>query len=408
MSEPLRAAYRSIALVDGHLRFELENNSDSAWGEAAGVVAGYQIFDPGTGVLLVEGERAPLPAEFPPGARALFDLKLDLPEDSGSYRLYASPLREHEAWAYERGLPFILADVRVTSGRDVRVERLAVTDLPSLARRRWLRTVPRAFVQPFRTVWRNRSLSSTLVKRDILARSRGSFGGGLWTILNPLLLMLTYFFVFGLVLKARFNNDPSPAAFALYFLAGMLPWLAFSEAAGRAPTVLLEYRQLIKKLVFPIEILPVNLVFSGLVGEAFGVSLFVLGFFLIRHYLPWTIVYLPLLLIPQLLFTVGVCWFMAAMGAFFRDLAQVNGFLMTLWFFVTPICYPEAQVPAGARTILAKNPIYILVRGYRAIFLESRAPDWRSLAELTAASLLLAVLGHAWFYKLRRSFVDVL
>jgi lipopolysaccharide transport system permease protein len=220
--------------------------------------------------------------------------------------------------------------------------------------------------------------------------------------------MATYFFVFGLVLKARFNNDPSPASFALYFLAGMLPWLAFSEAAGRAPTILLEYRQLIKKLVFPVEILPVNLVFSGLVGEAFGVILFALGFLLIRHYLPWTIVYLPALLIPQLLFTAGVAWFMSALGVFFRDLAQVNGFLLTLWFFVTPICYPETQVPSEARFLLAKNPIFILVRGYRAIFLESRAPDWRSLVELTAASLLLAVLGHAWFYKLRRSFVDVL
>jgi lipopolysaccharide transport system permease protein len=404
----MRAAYRFIALEGGHLRFELQNTSGCAWNESDGIAAGYQIFDPNTGALLVEGERAPMPAEFPPGARASFDWMLDLPEDIGTYRLYASPLREHEAWAYERGLPFILADLRVTEGRKVSVERLAVTDLARIARRRWLRTVPRAFVQPFQTVWRNRALSSTLVKRDILARSRGSFGGGLWTILNPLLLMLTYFFVFGLVLKARFNSDPSPAAFALYFLAGMLPWLAFSEAAGRAPTVLLEYRQLIKKLVFPIEILPVNLVFSGLVGEAFGVVLFAIGFLLIRHYLPWTIVYLPALLIPQLLFTAGVCWFMSALGAFFRDLAQVNGFLMTLWFFVTPICYPEAQVPGGARAILAKNPIYILVRGYRAIFLESRAPDWRSLAELTAVSLLLAVLGHAWFYKLRRSFVDVL
>jgi lipopolysaccharide transport system permease protein len=408
MPENLRAGYRSLALSGGHLRFELENTSGSAWTEGDAIVAGYQVFDPATGALLVEGERTPLPADFPPGARVRFDLKLRLPEESGSYRIYASPLREHQAWAYEEGLPFILANIRVSSGHEVSVERLAVTDLPSLARRNLWRAVPRAFLQPFRTVWRNRALSATLVKRDILSRSRGSFGGGLWTILNPLLLMLTYFFVFGLVLKSRFSNDPSPASFALYFLAGMLPWLAFSEAAGRAPTVLLEYRQLIKKLVFPVEILPVNLVLSGLVGEAFGVVLFALGFLLIRHYLPWTIVYLPLLLVPQLLFTVGVAWFMSACGAFFRDLAQVNGFLLTLWFFITPICYPETQVPGGARAILTKNPIFILVRAYRAIFLESHAPDWRSLGELTVVSLFLAVLGHAWFYKLRRSFVDVL
>jgi lipopolysaccharide transport system permease protein len=408
MPETLRANYYSVELTGHRLRFELENASDSSWEASEAIVTAYQIFDSATGALLVDGERMPLPAEFPPGARAPFDLELAIPEESGSYRIYASPMREHRAWAYESGLPFILANVRVSAARELLVEKLAVTDLPGIARRNLWRAVPRAFIQPFRTVWRNRRLSATLVKRDILSRSRGSFGGGLWTILNPLLLMLTYFFVFGLVLQARFDNDPSPASFALYFLAGMLPWLAFSEAAGRAPTVLLEYRQLIKKLVFPVEILPVNLVLSGLVGEAFGVVLFALGFLLIRHHLPWTIVYLPVLLVPQLLFTAGVAWFMSAFGVFFRDLAQVNGFLMTLWFFITPICYPESKVPSGARAFLTKNPIFILVRGYRAIFLESRAPDWRSLAELTIASLLLAVLGHAWFYKLRRSFVDVL
>ena len=113
-----------------------------------------------------------------------------------------------------------------------------------------------------------------MVRRDILGRYRGSFGGAFWTVLNPLLLMLTYFFVFGVVLRTRFGNDPSRAGFALYFLAGMLPWLAFSEAAGRAPTVMLEHRNFVKKLVFAVETLPVNLVVSGLVSEFFALVLF--------------------------------------------------------------------------------------------------------------------------------------
>ncbi len=389
------------------LRFSLKDATAQVRSAADGILVGYQVFEPVTGVLLVEGVRTPVDRALQPGVTEPFALPLTLPKEDGLYRLIASLLQESEGWAYMQGLPFILAELRLQGGV-VRVERVEVTDLARLRRRERLNAVPYALIQPFRTVWKNRSLSATLVRREILSRSRGSFAGALWTILNPLLLMITYFFVFGIVLKARFAGDPSPASFALYFLAGMLPWIAFSEAVGRAPGVLIEYRSLIKKLVFPIETLPVNLVFSGLVGESFGLALFTLACLLIRHRLPWTLVYLPLLLIPQMIFTAGLCWFLSALGAFLRDLSQVIGFVLTVWFFVTPICYPETQIPAAARGLLPRNPIYLLVRGYRAIFLESRAPDWGSLGAFTVAAILFAVLGHAWFYKLRKTFVDVL
>jgi lipopolysaccharide transport system permease protein len=216
---------------------------------------------------------------------------------------------------------------------------------------------------PFASIARNRSLIRTMVRRDVLGRYRGSFGGAFWTVLNPLILMLTYFFVFGVVLQTRFPNDPTSSGFALYFLAGMLPWLAFSEAAGRAPTVLLEHRNFIKKLVFPVETLPLNLVASGLVSEVFGVVLFLGGAYLARGSVPASIAWLPALLVPQILMTAGICWFLAALGVFVRDLAHINGFLLTLWFFLTPICYPEASLPASALQVLSKNPKFVLVRG---------------------------------------------
>jgi len=114
------------------------------------------------------------------------------------------------------------------------------------------------------------------------------------------------------------------------------------------------------------------------------------------------------LLIPQLLFTAGVSWFLAALGVFARDLGQIMGFVLTLWFFVTPICYPESQLPPGAARLLAKNPMYILVQGYRAIFLHNQAPAFGSLWKLWLLSALVFVLGHAWFYKLRKSFPDMM
>jgi lipopolysaccharide transport system permease protein len=247
-----------------------------------------------------------------------------------------------------------------------------------------------------------------MVRRDVMGRYRGSFGGVFWALLNPLLLMLTYLFVFGVVLQARFAGDPSRAGFVLYFLAGMLPWLPFSEAAGRAPFVMLEHRNFVKKLVFPLETLPVTQVVAGLVTQGFALAIFLVLLAVIRGSLPATVAWLPVLLIPQVLLTLGVCWFLAALGVYVRDLGQVIGFLLTLWFFLTPICYPEASLPQAALGILSKNPLFVLVRGYRAILLEGAAPAFGPLWKLWLVSAAACILGHAWFYKLRKSFADVI
>jgi len=287
------------------------------------------------------------------------------------------------------------------------LHRMRTATRQNLGRERALRSAGRAFTYPFLTVWRNRGLIRAMVRRDVLGRYRGSFGGVFWTVINPLLLMLTYFFVFGVVLRTRFGADQSRSGFALYFLAGMLPWLAFSEAAGRSAGVIWEHRNFVKKLVFAVETLPVNLVAAGLVSEFFAVLLFC-GFLLItRGGIPFTVVWLPLLLIPQVLFTAGVSWFLAALGVFVRDLGQVMGFLLTLWFFLTPICYPESSLPPALVPLFAKNPVYVLVRGYRAILLEHHAPEFASLWKFWVVAAVLFVLGHAWFYKLRKSFPDI-
>jgi len=128
----------------------------------------------------------------------------------------------------------------------------------------------------------------------------------------------------------------------------------------------------------------------------------------IRGSIPLSVVWLPVLLIPQLLFTLGACWFVAALGVFLRDLGQVMGFFLTLWFFLTPICYPESSLPAGTLALLSKNPIFVLVREYRAIFLEGHAPQALPLLKLWAVAVVVFLAGHAWFNKLRKSFADVI
>ena len=124
--------------------------------------------------------------------------------------------------------------------------------------------------------------------------------------------------------------------------------------------------------------------------------------------MPATVAWLPLIVLPQLLFTMGVAWFLAAAAAYVRDLAHVNGFLLTLWFFLTPICYPEQSLPAAAKGLLVLNPMYIFVRAYRDVLLEGRAPDPVSLAAIFLVSALVFLLGHAFFYKLRNGFADVI
>ncbi len=275
--------------------------------------------------------------------------------------------------------------------------------------RRMRSALPKFFAAPVRSILENHRLIRSMARRDILARYRGSFGDVFWTVLNPLLLMATYFFVFGVVLHSRFSpTDRSSTGFALYFLAGMLPWLAFSEPAGRAPHVVLEHRNFVKKLIFPLETLPVNQVVAGLVTELFAAGVFLAALLVIRGGVPPSVLWLPVLLIPQLLFTLGVCWFLAALGVFVRDLGQIMGFLLTLWFFITPICYSEANLPAKALFILRKNPMYVLVRGYRAILLEGHSPELLPLVKLWMVALAVFFLGHAWFYKLRKSFADVI
>lgn len=392
---------------EGHLRVRLKLDLDELDGFEGPVVLGWQALDPGTGSYLREGEHHTL--EVPEAARfaAVRELTItpaQLP--TGAVRVVISILTA-SGWRYRRGDRYLTLDLlNRPDGLElvtVRISALAREWLPAVSRAAGM-----AFSLPIQTILKNQSLIRTMVWRDLLGRYRGSFAGIFWSVLNPLLLMATYYFVFGVVLQARFGGDPSREGFVLYFLAGMLPWLPFSEALGRAPGVLVEHATFIKKLVFPVETLPVNLVVSGLVTQVFAIILFLAGLLLFRGEIPAAALWLPLLLVPQILLTMGLCWLLSALGLLFRDLGQLMGFLLTVWFFLTPICYPEESVPQAARPLLALNPFLHLVRAFRSTLLEGRAPDWPHFAALCATAVLTFLAGYTVFHKLRRSFPDLL
>jgi lipopolysaccharide transport system permease protein len=359
--------------------------------------AGWQLLDVRTGALIEEG----------PWVKEALDSAVPVPADDGEYRVLVSTVSPERGWAYARGAKMRVVDVAMRDG----VMTVTQDRRTTLAALRW-QGLPRRLasfvVEPWALLWRNRSLIVAMVGRDLEGRYKGSYGDRLWSVAQPLLLMLAYWFVFGLVLKTRFGDDPNPSVYMLFFLCGMLPWLAISEAVGRAPNVILDHRNFVKKLVFPVEILPVNLVFSGLVSS--GLAMIVYLFFLMatRERIPVEALWLPVVLVPQILLTLGICWAWAAVGLFARDLAQVNGFLLTLIFFLTPICYPTEKLPPEAVGILQKSPVYKLVAEYRLLFISEAAPDWTVMGQLGVMSLGMFYIGYGVFRKLRPSFPDVL
>jgi len=399
----VRCAARGLRV---EVRFRMENRGSEVW-SGRDLCLGWQIYDPDTAIFISEGDWIPARRALAPGESDEYSLDVELPAESGRYHVYVSPRTERDGWFYRRQWPFVLVESAVEGGT-ARVDRAGPTTLARVHRRGLGARFRHGVAGPFLSIWRNRRLVASMVRREVAGRYRGSLGDASWALLHPLLLMATYYFVFGVVMNARFGADPTREGFVLYFLAGMLVWLPFSEAVGRSAGVLVENRNFVKKLVFPVEVLPLNPVAAGVVTEAFAFVI-LLGLLLaVRGWPAATVAWLPLLVLPRLLLTAGLCWFLSALGVFFRDLGQIIGFGLTLVFFLTPICYPESQLPEWAVGVLGRSPLFVLVKAYRAVILEARAPDWPGVAWAWAAGLLTFWAGHAFFWKRRKAFPDIL
>ena len=191
-----------------HAQFGVRNDTRETWRAAEGFGFGYHLFDADTGTLIIDGARVHPAADVKPGETARVQLDFELPAEDGRYQVLLSPMRENVCWYYERGWPFLLVEGATAAGA-VKLERVRVSNAGALGRGRAWRALGRAFYFPLLTIWRNRGLIRVMVRRDVLGRYRGSFGGSFWTVINPLLLMLTYLFVFGFVLDSKFPGDPA-------------------------------------------------------------------------------------------------------------------------------------------------------------------------------------------------------
>lgn len=246
-------------------------------------------------------------------------------------------------------------------------------------------------------------------RREISGRYRGSMIGFGWAILNPLLLLAIYTFVFSVVFRIRWDGPVTDrTGFALIVYAGMLVHGFFAECMTRAPMLVIENRNLVKKVVFPLQILP----WSALVVAAFhfavGLALIVVAVLVRTDSLPPTILALPLIVLPLALFSLGVAYAFAALGVYLRDLAQVVGFLALTLLFLSPVFYPLSAVPAEWRYLIALNPIAVFIEMTRGALLFGTWPAPAALAAMWALGLATAWLGFYGFQRTRRGFADVL
>lgn len=261
-----------------------------------------------------------------------------------------------------------------------------------------------------RNLWAHRELIRQFIKREVRSRYQGSFLGVLWSFITPLLMLTVYTFVFSIIFKARWGNqfsDSSQAGFALTLFTGLIAFQVFSECINRAPGLIISSPNYVKKVVFPLEILPVSVLGSALVNSLFSLVILLAANLIFHGVIPWTIIFLPLMYLPLALLCLGLGWFLASLGVFVRDIGQLIGLAVQVLFFMTPIFYPISAIPEHLRFILYLNPLTFIVNHFRRVLLWGQMPDWTEFLVITILTGALCTLGYVWFMKSKKTFADV-
>jgi len=256
----------------------------------------------------------------------------------------------------------------------------------------------------------NRNLLKNLILRDLKHRYVGSMGGFLWSVIHPIVLLISYTFVFGVVLRAKLGIETGTTNFAIFLICGYLPWMLFTDTLMRNCSVIPDNAPLITKTVIPAEVLTISLTISNLINHLIALAIFLIvliGFFSISVSVAWVFLYMLLLL----LFAQGLGWIVATLQVFLRDTIQALQIILTLWLWFTPIFYPMSMMdraPKAVRVLARMNPMAIIVTGYRNSLLHVAQPSRIAIGAVMLVSMAVFMAGAFLFRRAKPGFADVL
>ncbi len=270
-----------------------------------------------------------------------------------------------------------------------------------------LARVPTAILGNFVTkMIRQRHLIWNFVIRDLKKRYVGSLMGLFWSVIHPLVLLVSYTFVFSAIFEIR-PRSTGTDSFAVFLFCAILPWLYFQETVMRSCTSVIDHSNLIRRTLFPSEVLPVSIAFSNLATHVVGIVI-LLAVLVYLKALGWAALMVLIYLFLLVIFSLGLAWLVAALQVFLRDTAQILSVVMTFWFWVTPIFYRLEDVPSPFRPWIQLNPLGHVVQGYRLLLLENQLPEIRSTLTLLVFAAAVFLCGGLFFRYTKREFVDVL
>ena len=261
-----------------------------------------------------------------------------------------------------------------------------------------------------KSLWRNRALIMQMTRREVVSRYKGSVMGMAWSFFNPVFMLTVYTFVFSFVFKARWGigGDESRTQFAVVLFVGMIVHGLFAEVLNRSPGLVLSNVNYVKKVVFPLEILPVISMGAALFHGLVSLGVLLVAFFLFNGFVHWTVLFAPLVMLPLVMLTLGLAWMFASMGVFLRDVGQTIGIITMVMMFLAPVFYPITALPEKYRPWLMANPLTFIIEQMRAVLIWGQMPNWAGLALYTLVATVVAWAGYAWFQKTRKGFSDVL
>jgi lipopolysaccharide transport system permease protein len=273
---------------------------------------------------------------------------------------------------------------------------------------------PTSLIALMRSILRHRQLIVQMTKREVVGRYKGSVFGLAWSFFNPILMLAVYTFVFSVIFKARWSNsdgiilEDSKTLFAVVLFVGMIVFGLFSEVLNRAPGLIISNANYVKKVIFPLEILPIISMMTALFHSTISLFVLLTALIIFNGYLPWTIIFIPVVLLPLIIFTLGLAWMLASLGVFIRDVGQTIGIATTVLMFLSPVFFSVGALPERFRPIMMANPLTFVIEQARDVLIWGKTPDLIGLILYSAAAIVIAWLGFSWFQKTRKGFADVI